>query len=93
MCSKDIDPLRYTDYTKECCRVIAEAGEYPTDRYLVSLVQMHSMTDRINRMLSCDESEPLGASLSAPLGMCIQLLEKELEAIKSTILPETPESS
>ncbi|PMD37794.1 hypothetical protein L207DRAFT_532050 [Hyaloscypha variabilis F] len=93
MCSKDIDPLRYTDYTKECCRVIAEAGEYPTDQYLVSLVQMHNMTDRINRMLSCDESEPLGAILSAPLGMCIQLLEKELEAIKTTILPETPENT
>jgi len=93
MCVKDIEPLRFTDYTKECCRIIAETGEYPTDQYLVTLVQMHSMTDRINRMLSCDEGEPLGASLSAPLGMCIQLLEKELQAVKESIIPDTPQSS
>ncbi|KAE9364158.1 hypothetical protein N431DRAFT_549798 [Stipitochalara longipes BDJ] len=93
MCAKDIDPLRFTDYTRECCQIITEAGEYPTDQYLVNLVRMHSMTEQINRMLSCDESESLGASLSAPMGMCIQLLGKELQSIKASIVPGTPENT
>jgi hypothetical protein len=93
MCIKDINPLRFTDYTKECCRIIAEAGEYPTDQYLVRLVRMHSLTDRIDHMLSYHESDPLGTSLSAPLGMCIRLIENELQTMKASIPPETPENS
>lgn len=93
MCIKDIDPLRFTDYTKECCQIIAEAGEYSTDQYLVRLVRMHSLTDRIGRMFSCQENDPLGTSLSAPLGMCIRLIENELQSMKASIPPEAPENS
>jgi hypothetical protein len=51
------------------------------------------MTDSIDRTLSCDTSDPLMTSLSAPLGMCIRLIENELQTMKASILAEAPENS
>jgi hypothetical protein len=51
------------------------------------------MTDSIGRTLSCGESDPLGTSLSAPLGMCIRLIENELHTLKASISFEAPENS
>jgi hypothetical protein len=90
MCRRDMDPMRYTDYTEECCRVIEDAGEYPTDLYLVRLVRLHRMADRIRRILSVDECDPPGVILSAPIGMCIKSLEVELQQIKLSLDLNSP---
>ncbi|KAK9369480.1 hypothetical protein V1509DRAFT_619548 [Lipomyces kononenkoae] len=83
MCRKDMDPMKYTDYTEECCRVLEDAGEYPTDLYLVRLVRLHRMGGRIRCMF--DEYDSPGLILSAPIGMCIKSIEAELRQLKQSL--------
>ncbi|KAJ9616643.1 hypothetical protein H2200_000362 [Cladophialophora chaetospira] len=40
MTARDFEPVRYTRYAEECCQVILEAAEYPTDIYLVQVVKL-----------------------------------------------------
>ncbi|KAK9233890.1 hypothetical protein V1525DRAFT_414898 [Lipomyces kononenkoae] len=85
MCRRDMDPMKYTDYTEECCRVLEDAGEHPTDLYLVRLVRLHRMAGRIRRMLTIDEYDSPGLILSAPIGMCIKSIEAELRQLKQSL--------
>lgn len=81
--------MRYTKYTDECCRVIEDAQEYNTDQYLVRLVRLHRITDRIRRTVSLDESDPFGSLEALPLGVCIRAIEVELQQIKSFVSRST----
>ncbi|KAF7173128.1 hypothetical protein CNMCM5623_005351 [Aspergillus felis] len=56
--AKDMDPLRYTCYTEECCRVLEELREYPTDMYLVQLARLNLSSDSVQTCV-----EALGAEL------------------------------
>jgi hypothetical protein len=85
----DMDPMRYTAYTEECCRIVEDAAQYPSDQYLVKLVQMHRITDRINHVLTFDQYHPTEPIFSAPVGMCIKVLEADLRQIKDSITPTT----
>ena len=89
MCARDMDAMRYTSYTDECCRTITEAAEYPSDGYLVHLVRLHRVGDRISRVLSADDFDPVPA-LSAPIGMCVRSLESELQQLKDSQFPVLP---
>jgi hypothetical protein len=86
---RDIDPMRYTSYTEECCRIIEDSKEYPSDLYLVQLVRMLRMTERIHRILTFDQYDTTELILSAPIGMCINSLAAELRKIKESITSVT----
>lgn len=85
----DMDPMRFTAYTEECCRVLEDTAQHPSDKYLVKLVQMHQMTDRINHVLTFDQHHPTEPIFSAPVGMCIKALEADLRRIKDSITLNT----
>lgn len=44
---KGLDPLPYTTYVEECCRVLAEAKEFPSDQYVVELIRTHTIVNEI----------------------------------------------
>jgi hypothetical protein len=85
VCAADIDPMRYTAYTEECCRVLESAGG-STDLYLVRLVRLHRMVERFDRMLSLDDYAAYEET-STPISTRIETFEAELQRMKQTQPP------
>lgn len=77
-------PVQFNKYADECCRAIAEALEYPTDAYLVQLVRLQRLADKINRTLSSEEVDLATTGITEPVAMCVKSLEVELEQLKSS---------
>lgn len=77
-----MDPLRYTSYTEECCRVLEELQEYPSDMYLVQLARLNRMAHRIVQTLPFDAYNPPGIASSDSLQTCVKALEAELKDLK-----------
>lgn len=84
-----MDPLRYTDYARDCCQVLSQTAEHSSDKFLVNLVWMNRMAGRINSTLSIDDGNP--PESSAPIGICVQLLEKEFQELKPSLYGGTLE--
>ncbi|EXJ84296.1 hypothetical protein A1O3_04963 [Capronia epimyces CBS 606.96] len=72
--------MRSTKYVDDCCRSITAAREYPTDVYLVQLVRLHCLVDRISRALSPDDfnSASQDGFWSTPIAMAVKALETDL---------------
>jgi hypothetical protein len=78
-----MDPLRYTDYARDCCQVLSQAAEHSSDQFLVNLARMTRMAGRINSTLSIDDGN--SPESSAPIGICVQLLEKEFQEVRPSL--------
>ncbi|KAJ9260815.1 transcriptional regulator family: Fungal Specific TF [Paecilomyces variotii] len=87
--ARNIDSLRYTKYTEECCQLVAEAAEYPTDTLLIQLMRVHRLADKIKLSLSLDELE-VQLGVSAPIGAYVRSLESELVQLKHTFPQDIP---
>lgn len=88
---RSVDSLKYTRYTDECCQIISEAAEYPTDTLLIQLMRVHRLADKIKRSISLDELEvPLG--VSAPIGAYVRSLGSELAQLKQSFPEQLPDS-
>ncbi|KAJ5898767.1 hypothetical protein N7495_003511 [Penicillium taxi] len=85
-------PIRFTKYSQECCQKIQEAAEFPTDSYLVQLVRVMRLTDKIQHTVSVDELDS-PAILSAPFGLAINWHQAELQELKGAFCCENPYSS
>lgn len=84
MSSRDIDPVRFSSYADECCRVLEETAEHPSDKQLVQMVQIIRMAIKISRTLTQEEWD-LSAGISAPIGACVKSLEADLHRLKSCL--------
>lgn len=84
LCSREMSVLRYTKYTDECSAILCETKEYPTDEYVVNLLILHRIGEKIRKTIWDD---PIDSSwvLSASLGMCVRHLEIELQHFKDSI--------
>jgi hypothetical protein len=87
-----MEPLRFTKYTDECCKVIEAESESPTDALLVHLVRAMHLADRIVHTICFDDFDDLG-SLSGPLGLSIRGFESDLRKLKASFFCESPYSS
>ena len=86
-----MEPLRFTKYSNECCDTVQEASEFPTDAYLVQLVRVMHLADRMNRTISVNEFET-PAVLSAPLGLSIRWYQAEIQKLKESFDCDSPYS-
>ncbi|KIW70231.1 hypothetical protein, variant [Phialophora macrospora] len=84
MTARDFEPIRYTKYAEECCQLISAAAEYPTDVYLVQVVKLLHMGDKINRTFGQQEWDP-SSNVSAPIGASVKSLEPELLKLKPSV--------
>lgn len=89
MCSREMDPIRYTRYAEECFHAIADTVEYPTDAYLVQLVNLHRMSDKIARTLSI-ENLTSSTGFSTPIGALVKSLQGELLQLKDSLPHDSP---
>ncbi|GIJ91016.1 hypothetical protein Asppvi_009981 [Aspergillus pseudoviridinutans] len=82
ICVKDMDPLRYTSYTEECCRVLEELQEYPTDMCLVQLSRLNRMAHKIVQILPFDSYNQPHICSSDSIQTCVKALGAELRHLK-----------
>ncbi|KAJ5730709.1 uncharacterized protein N7483_005217 [Penicillium malachiteum] len=86
-CMRDMEPVRFTKYTQECCQELVrvnelvQVNEVPTDSYLVQLVRVMHLANRIHRGVSFDEID--SPNLSAPLVLAIRSHQAELDHLKN----------
>ncbi|OQE43291.1 hypothetical protein PENCOP_c003G02827 [Penicillium coprophilum] len=94
-CVKDLGPIiRFTRYVDECCNVLDQVAECPSDAYLVQLVRVMNLTDKIHQTLYNTELHSLSASsVPPPLGLTIRWLEDELKELKARTPNESPYSA
>ncbi|KAK4865564.1 hypothetical protein LT330_009352 [Penicillium expansum] len=94
-CVKDLGPIiRFTKYTDECCNVLDQIAEYPTDNFLVQLVRLMNVAERIHYTLYNTELHPSSVSSAPPpLGLSVRWLEAELKQLKARIPSESPNSA
>ncbi|KAK4941827.1 hypothetical protein LTR10_018303 [Elasticomyces elasticus] len=89
--ARDMDHVKYSRYADECCRVLEQTKEYPSDEHLVVMIRIMSLCNRIRSTFSPEESEP-SSGMSAPVGVCVKSFEAELEQLK-TKLPTGTQSA
>jgi hypothetical protein len=85
-----MEGFRFTKYTNECCEVLKEASEFPTDAYLVQLIRVMHLGTKVRHTTTLDE---LGSEdLSAPLGLLVRGHQAELQQLKTSFSCEFPHS-
>ncbi|KAJ5961519.1 hypothetical protein N7501_006460 [Penicillium viridicatum] len=94
-CVKDLGSIiRSTKYTDECCNVLDQIAEYPTDASMVQLVRAMNVADKIHHTLYHPELYSSSVSSAPPpLGLSIRWLEAEIKQLKSHISSESPHSA
>ncbi|KAJ6016076.1 hypothetical protein N7540_010667 [Penicillium herquei] len=90
-CMRDMEPVRFTKYTHECCQEVGQVNEAPSDSYLVQLVRVMHLANRIHRGVSFDEID--SPTLSAPLVLAIRSHQAELDHLKKSFSSEPPYSA
>ncbi|KAH8803667.1 hypothetical protein F5884DRAFT_806152 [Xylogone sp. PMI_703] len=73
----------YSIYIENCCGLLRQAEDHPTDRYLLSIIQLQHIMEKINRLLS-DVSEEISISSPAVVAL-VMSLKSELEDFKSRL--------
>lgn len=87
---KELEGIRFTEYAGNCCRVLEEAGEHPSDSYLVRLVRLQQQADRIGRILYTEDLEGFTRT-SASMSLAISSLEKEVAELEYLTVTDIPQ--
>lgn len=90
MCIRDIEPLRYSRYADECCRILSEAAEYQTDTAVVHLTRLHGLADWIARAFPQNDHHMTPDFTSSPTFACVKTLEADLLRMESSFPEGTP---
>ncbi|MCJ1312744.1 hypothetical protein MMC25_006420 [Agyrium rufum] len=89
---RKIEALPFSKYMDECCNVISEAQEYQSDVFLLRLVKLQTIVDRMTSSLPYEDVES-GQRASATTEMVIKALQNELEIFKSSLPPQLQQDS
>ncbi|KAH8813127.1 hypothetical protein F5884DRAFT_787485 [Xylogone sp. PMI_703] len=90
-CFQKIDSLRFTSHMDECARFLSENPEYPTDIYLVHLVQLQRTVERITKSVLHHQWEGK-TTIKAPLDLHMKMFEDELSRLHSALPSELQEN-
>lgn len=78
MCIRDIEPIRYSRYIDECCSILVETAEFPTDISVGHLTRLHGLAQKIAHTFTVDELRMPLELTAAPAGACVKALEADL---------------
>lgn len=82
-----MDPFEYNNYVDECCRILEDAREYPSDAVLVYMCRLQRVVDSVVRALPRPETPAKPGAPKVPVYMALKALQTELYAFKDS-LPE-----
>lgn len=88
---KDMEAMKFTRYADTCCRILESSNEYETDAYLVRLVRMQQIAEKIGDALYSNDLCSLSTNTMS-LASTIASLEEEVLHIEATLplhLPQT----
>jgi hypothetical protein len=80
-------PIKDTPYLEECCQVLTESKEAQTDAYLVNLVRLQMIVERIRPVCSPADG------IDQPLTMYIQMIHREMQIFKQNLPSEVGQNS
>ncbi|KAL1649921.1 hypothetical protein SLS58_001297 [Diplodia intermedia] len=80
--AKRYDSLRYSAQLAGVCRHLEEAQEYPTDQYLVYLVRLQGIVQRIERKVPIDD---FTTDTMIPIAMFVKALRGELDDFRRSL--------
>lgn len=84
ICVKKMDPMLWNRRMEECCRLLSERREHPSDVYLLRQVQLYRIAGRIGQALPFDELEyDPGASMQ-PIRMCTKSFSHDLQEFRKS---------
>jgi hypothetical protein len=81
---KRVDALRHSPYIEECCQVLEDSPECGTDVYLVQLIRLQHISERISQDIPLDAPASFWAS-KPPVGMYIKSFQDELANFKRAL--------
>lgn len=84
-----MESFRFTKYTDECCKILEESPEFPSDRYLVQLVRIMHLAENINHTITVDDAHS-SPGLLAPLAMSLRWHQVELQKLRDSFSCEQP---
>jgi hypothetical protein len=90
-CSTEFDAMKFGNYAENCCRILEETMEYPTDIYLVHLVRMQRVADNTRGTLY---NEALEGAPDFPtlLSMGMASLERDLRDVGTALRLDLPQA-
>lgn len=78
--NKKPDALMNTTYLDDCCRVLEDEMEYPTDQLLVLLVRTQHLSRSVSMTLAFRNPKD-----SLPLSIIVQSFQHEISQLRQTI--------
>ena len=84
MCIRDIEPIRYSRYVDDCCSILLEAAEFPTDVSAVQLARIHGLAYKIARTFSHEKDHNIADFTAGPIGAGVRASEADLLQLKSS---------
>jgi hypothetical protein len=83
--------MKFGKYAENCCKILENTVEYPTDIYLVQLVRMQRIADNI-KITIYNETLDGSPDFSPVLSINIASLERELRDVRSTLQLDLPQA-
>lgn len=83
--------MKFGKYAENCCRILEEAMEYPTDIYLVQLVRIQRIADN-TRLTLYNEALESAPDFSTLLSMGMASLERDLRDIGTVLRLDLPQA-
>ena len=94
LCFQRFDPIRYSPYLDQYLRALEAEQEYETDLYLVNLVRIQHLTERISRLHAKDHVEDdLPGIARAPLDAYMVAFQGELDRYRNELPPHLQQNS
>lgn len=75
-----------TTYLEQCCKVLEETMQYPSDEYLVKLVRIQQLAQSISLTMAIDNISQHAMKL--PLTMVVRSFQDQLDAFRESLPPQ-----
>lgn len=80
--------MTFTSYLLKCCDALAEAEEYDSDKFLVALVKIQQLLNRVADIIPYGDDDAARGMEFAPIYMALTATQKELDALMRQQPPE-----
>ncbi|KAL6718431.1 hypothetical protein ACLMJK_004521 [Lecanora helva] len=86
-----IDSLRWNHYMNECLQILAVSKDQPSDDYLVQLVKLQLVAEKVSHAPWNESSDDPNGDFKAPPHFYLRALQRQLLEVKNKIQPGMPQ--